>query len=148
MTVAAVILWLCCIFELITADKVVYLFGRISPGLSLFLSILLRAVPRIGVRAGQIEISREGIGRGIRQGNLWQRARNLCALISILLTWTMEDFVESASSMKSRGSALKGRTAYSIYRFAEQGQKSGDRIFLVPDSSADGSSVRSDIDLL
>lgn len=117
VTVAAVILWLCCIFELITADKVVYLFGRISPGLSLFLSILLRAVPRIGVRAGQIEISREGIGRGIRQGNLWQRARNLCALISILLTWTMEDFVESASSMKSRGSALKGRTAYSIYRF-------------------------------
>lgn len=117
MTAAAVIVWFSCIFRLITADKVVYLFGRISPKLSLFLSILLRTVPRIGVRAGRIERSREGIGRGICQGNLFQRFRNLCALISILITWTMEDFVESAVSMKSRGYSLKGRTAFSIYRF-------------------------------
>ena len=117
ITAAAVIIWCCCIFRLITADKVVYLFGRISPKLSLFLSILLRTVPGIKVRAGRIEISRQGIGRGIRQGNLWKRFRHLMALISILITWTMEDFVESSNSMKSRGYSLRGRTAFSIYRF-------------------------------
>lgn len=117
MTVVTVVIWFCCIFKLITADKVVYLFGRISPRLSLFLSILLRTIPRIGVRAKRIEISREGIGRGIRQGNLWQRFRHLLALISILITWTLEDFVESSNSMKSRGYSLRGRTAFSIYRF-------------------------------
>lgn len=117
MTIATVVFWCCCIFKLITADKVVYLFGRISPRLSLFLSILLRSIPRIGVRAKQIEFSREGIGRGIRQGNLWQRFRHLLALISILITWTLEDFVESSNSMKSRGYSLRGRTAFSIYRF-------------------------------
>ena len=117
MTVATVIIWLCCVFKLITADKVVYLFGRISPKLSLFLSILLRTVPRIKVRAKRIEISREGIGRGIRQGNIWERIRNFFALISILITWTIEDFVESSNSMKSRGYSLRGRTAFSIYRF-------------------------------
>lgn len=117
MRAVTVILWFSCIFRLITADKVVYLFGRISPKLSLFLSILLRTVPRIGVRAKRIEKSREGIGRGICQGNLFQRFFNLCALISILITWTLEDFVESAISMKSRGYSLKGRTAFSIYRF-------------------------------
>ena len=117
MTVTTVIIWFCCIFKLVTADKVVYLFGRISPRLSLFLSILLRTIPRIGVRAKRIEISREGIGRGIRQGNLWQRFLHLLALISILITWTLEDFVESSNSMKSRGYSLRGRTAFSIYRF-------------------------------
>lgn len=115
--VITVIIWFCCIFQLITADKIVYLFGRISPRLSLFLSILLRTIPRIGTRARYIEQSRMAIGRGIRQGNIFQRIRNFWALISILLTWTLEGFVESANSMKSRGYLLKGRTAFSIYRF-------------------------------
>ena len=117
MSVATVIIWLCCIFKLITADKIVYLFGRISPKLSLFLSILLRTIPRVKVRAKRIEISREGIGRGIRQGNLWRRFLHLLSLLSILITWTLEDFVESSNSMKSRGYSLRGRTVFSIYRF-------------------------------
>lgn len=117
ITVITVIIWFVCIFTLITSDKIVYLFGRISPKLSLFLSILLRTIPRIKVRAKRIEISREGIGRGIRQGNLWEKFLHLLSLISILITWTLEDFVESSNSMKSRGYSLKGRTAFSIYRF-------------------------------
>ena len=114
---ATVCIWFCCIFMLITADKIVYLFGRISPKLSLFLSILLRTVPRIKTRAKRIEISREGIGKGIVQGNLWHKFLHLISLLSILITWTLEDFVESSNSMKSRGYSLRGRTAFSIYRF-------------------------------
>lgn len=117
LTVSAVIMWFFCIFILITADKIVYLFGKISPRLSLFLSILLRTVPRVKTRAMRIEISREGIGRGIRQGNLWEKFLHLLSLLSILITWTLEDFVESSNSMKSRGYSLRGRTAFSIYRF-------------------------------
>ena len=117
MIFATVCIWFYCVFMLITADKIVYLFGRISPKLSLFLSILLRTVPRVKVRAKRIEISREGIGKGIVQGNLWQKFLHLLSLISILITWTMEDFVESSNSMKSRGYSLRGRTAFSIYRF-------------------------------
>ena len=69
------------------------------------------------MRAKRIEISREGIGRGILQGNLWEKFLHLLSLISILVTWTLEDFVESSNSMKSRGYSLKGRTSFSIYRF-------------------------------
>ena len=114
---ATVCMWCCCVFMLITADKIVYLFGRISPKLSLFISILLRTVPRVKVRVKRIEISREGIGKGVVQGNLWQKFLHLLSLLSILITWTMEDFVESSNSMKSRGYSLRGRTAFSIYRF-------------------------------
>ena len=116
-TAAAVVMLCSCLFAVVSTDKVIYLFGRISPKLSLFLAVLLRFVPRVGVRAGRIERSREGIGKGCLQGNAWQKLMHSCSFLSILITWTLEDFVESAASMKCRGYSLRGRTAFSIYRF-------------------------------
>lgn len=126
VTAAAVIMFFSCVFAVVSSDKVVYLFGRISPRLSLFLSIILRSVPRIKERARKIEISREGIGKGVRQGNIFQRFLHGLSLVSIVITWTLEDFVDSGISMKSRGYSLKGRTAFSIYRFDNR-----DRSFVV-----------------
>lgn len=117
VTAATVVMIFSCIFTVVSSDKVVYLLGRISPRLSLFLSILLRAVPRVKQRGRRIELARKGIGKGCGQGNLWQRVLHTCSFLSILITWTLEDFVESAASMKCRGYSLKGRTAFSIYRF-------------------------------
>ena len=43
---ATLCMWLEAIFRVVTSDKVVYLFGRVSPRLSLFLTILLRFIPQ------------------------------------------------------------------------------------------------------
>ena len=115
--IAVVIMIFSCIFAVVSADKVVYLFGRISPRLSLYLSILLRFVPRVKQRGRRIELSRRGIGKGCFQGNPWQCLMHICSFLSILITWTIEDFIDSAASMKCRGYSLRGRTAFSIYRF-------------------------------
>lgn len=115
--IATVIMLCSCMFVIVSADKIVYLFGRISPKLSLFLSVIFRTVPRIKVRGMKVELARQGIGCGIRQGNSIQRLLHLMSWISIVITWTLEDFVESAASMQCRGYSLKGRTAFSIYRF-------------------------------
>ena len=40
--------------------------------------------------------------------------------MSIMITWALENAIETADSMKSRGYGLKGRTAFSIYRFDER----------------------------
>ena len=124
--IASVVLWACCVFAVFTSDKIVYLFGKVSPRLSLFLSILLRSVPRIIGMGRKINISQQGIGRGINQGNIFQRIRNFFRLLSILITWTMESLVTSSDSMKSRGYTLRGRTAFSIYRFDNR-----DRAFVI-----------------
>ena len=50
LTVSGAMIWFSCIYSVFTSDKVVYLFGKASPKLSLFLSILLRMVPRINTR--------------------------------------------------------------------------------------------------
>ena len=126
VTAATVLMIFSCVFAVVSADKLVYLFGRISPRASLFLSVLLRFVPRVGQRAAKIEISRRGIGRGCAQGGLWRRLVHSLSFLSILITWTIGDFVESAASMKCRGYSLKGRTAFSIYRFDNR-----DRCFVI-----------------
>lgn len=117
ITIAVVLMWLSCVHAVISSDKVVYLFGRISPKLSLFLSILLRMVPRIKEKAKKIHTAQKCIGKGIGQGNPFRRACNLFRIISIVIAWTMENFIETSESMRSRGYTLKKRTAFSIYRF-------------------------------
>mgnify|MGYP003377785743 CR=1 FL=1 len=46
-----------------------------------------------------------------------QRLRNGITILSIMVTWSLENAIETADSMKSRGYGLPGRTAFSIYRF-------------------------------
>ena len=118
VSAAAVVMLVSCLFVIFSADKVVYLFGRISPKLSLFLSIILRCLPRLAKQAGRVDGARAGVGRGRRQGALWEtRSKLPCRMVSVLIPWLRESIVESAQSMKSRGYSLKGRTAFSIYRF-------------------------------
>ena len=114
---AGVMIWFSCVHSVFTTDKVVYLFGKVSPRLSLFLTILLRMVPRIKKEAKQINMAQRGIGRGVNQGNVFQRLRNCVRIFSMLITWTIESLTVSSESMRSRGSSLRGRKAFSIYRF-------------------------------
>ena len=41
-------------------------------------------------------------------------------MLSVLITWALENAMETADSMKSRGYGLPGRTAFSIYRWEER----------------------------
>ena len=115
--VAGVLIWFSCVHSVFTTDKVIYLFGKISPRLSLFLAILLRMIPQIKMEARKINTAQQGIGRGANQGNLWQRTGNCIRIFSILITWTIDSLTTASESMRSRGSSLRGRKAFSIYRF-------------------------------
>lgn len=119
-------MWLEAIFRVVTSDKVVYLFGRVSPRLSLFLTILLRFIPRVGREARKINLAQKGIGRGSNQGNVVQRFINCLRIFSMLITWMISALALESDSMRSQGSLLRGRTAFSIYRFDNR-----DRAFVI-----------------
>ena len=70
---ACVCMWCSCLFRVVSSDKVVYLFGRVSPRLALFLTILLRLIPRLNREAGRIDLAQKGIGRGSDQGTVCER---------------------------------------------------------------------------
>lgn len=124
--VMGVIIWFSCVFSVFTTDKVVYLFGRVSPRLSLFLAVLLRMVPRIRTEARRINMAQKGIGKGTNQGNVFVRIFNGARIFSMLISWTIQSVGTASDSMKSRGSTMRGRTAFSIYRFDNR-----DRTYLI-----------------
>ncbi|MDR3296465.1 MAG: energy-coupling factor transporter transmembrane protein EcfT [Clostridiales Family XIII bacterium] len=113
---AAVICWFSCYNAVMTSDKFVYLFGRVIPALSLILSMVLRFVPRFRAQIRQIAKAQKSIGRDASSGGILTRARRGVTIFSILVTWALENAVETADSMRGRGYGLPGRSAFSIYR--------------------------------
>ena len=46
-------------------------------------------------------------------------------VISIMITWALENSIDTADSMRSRGYGLPGRTAFSIYRWNKRDSFAG-----------------------
>lgn len=114
---SSVVLWFSVFNSVITSDKLIYLFGRIIPSLSLVISMALRFVPNFTTQFKNVRNAQRCIGRDISDGSVVNRIKNGIRIISIMISWSMENAIETADSMKSRGFGLKGRTAYSIYKF-------------------------------
>jgi len=112
-----VITWFSCFNAVMTSDKFVYLFGRVIPALSLILSMALRFVPRFNAQIKIISNAQKCIDRDVSSGSILRRIRHGIRILSILVTWALENAIETADSMKSRGYGLPGRTAFSIFRF-------------------------------
>ena len=117
---SAVVLWFVCVTEVITSDKVVYLFGRVIPALSLVLSMALRFIPKFKAQMQTVSEAQACIGRDTKNGSVFQRVGNAVKIFSIMVTWSLENAIETADSMRARGYGLPGRTAFSIYRFDDR----------------------------
>ena len=115
-----VLLWFRCYTQVMTSDKFVYLFGRVIPALSLILSMTLRFVPRFTAQFRIVKEAQLCVGRNSAEGSVWKRLRVMVKIFSIMITWSLENAIETADSMKSRGYGLKGRTAFSIYRWTDR----------------------------
>jgi energy-coupling factor transport system permease protein len=113
----SVISWFSCYNVVMTSDKFVYLFGRVIPAMSLILSMTLRFVPKFTAQIKVVSNAQKCVGRDMSNGGVLRRAKNGLTILSIMVTWALENAIETADSMKSRGYGLPGRTAFSIYRF-------------------------------
>ena len=116
----SVICWFSCYNKIMTSDKFIYLFGKIIPALSLILSMVLRFVPKFKAQLEAVSNAQKCIGRDVSNGNILQRIKHGLRILSIMVTWMLENSIETADSMKSRGYGLSGRTAFSIFTFGER----------------------------
>lgn len=115
----AELLWFSCVTAVLTTDKFVYLFGRIAPALGLVLSMTVRFVPRFAARFREARAARRCLAPAGQEG-LIARLRELAAVLSAMVSWSMENAMDTADSMKSRGWGLPGRTAYTVYRLTDR----------------------------
>ncbi|MDR2957182.1 MAG: energy-coupling factor transporter transmembrane protein EcfT [Coriobacteriales bacterium] len=115
--IGSVILWFTCYNAIMTSDKFIYLFGRLVPAMSLIIAMALRLIPRYQAQVQRIVAARRGIGFDVSTGGYLTRVRNGGEVLSVMVTWALENGIETGDSMLARGYGLPGRTAYSNYRF-------------------------------
>lgn len=113
----SVIGWFSCYNELMTSDKHLYLFGRVWPVLSLLLSMTLRFVPLFVAQLKTVADAQKCMGQNAAEGNVFQRARRGLRILSAVVTWSFENAIDTADSMKARGYGLSGRTSFSVFTF-------------------------------
>lgn len=102
----AVLVWCLCFHRVMTGDKLVHLFGSLSPTLALFLSMVFRLFPRL--KQGFTAVAQN------------RRGKNPFGTLSVFVTWALEDTAETASALKARGYGTGERTSYSPYRWSRR----------------------------
>jgi energy-coupling factor transport system permease protein len=99
---SAVVLWFSCYSTVIDSEKFLYLSGGISPAVALLVSLTLEQASQMRRKAIQINDAQIGL-YGDERKKFKQRLRLAMLKISVLLSWSMEDSLQTADSMHSRG---------------------------------------------
>ncbi len=126
ITVVSVIQWFFCCNEVVTEDKFMHIFGRILPKGALVVSMILRFVPLYRRRYKEISQARKCMGLNGTDSFIC-KMKNTFKNIGILVSWSFENAIETADSMKARGYGLKGRTYYSRFQW-----HTSDTLALIP----------------
>ena len=113
--IVAVMLWFGSYHDAMTSDKFLYLFGKVSPALALTISITMRLIPRFKYQLQVIAQAQKTIGMDYTVGSLWHRVKSIMRILSILVTWALENSIDTADSMKARGYGLENRSTFSLF---------------------------------
>lgn len=114
--IVSALYWLRGMTKVLSSDKVMYLFGRISPKLALLISMSLRYVELFKQRWRRIQESQKALGL-YDDGNLIDAVKGRARVLSILITWALENGIITAECMEARGYGSRRRSSYSAYRF-------------------------------
>ena len=74
----------------------------------------LRFVPRFTAQLKVIRSGQKTMGRDVSEGSLFARIATGVNMLSILVTWALENAIETLIPCEGRGYGLKGRTAFSF----------------------------------
>lgn len=122
--VTASLYWLRSFGKAMTSDKLLYLFGRLSPKISLILSMAIRYVELFRARWRKIQQAQRALGL-YDDGNLIDALKGRMRVLSVLITWALENGIITAESMDARGYGCGRRTSFALYKI-----RIGDVVFI------------------
>ncbi|MBQ3816929.1 MAG: hypothetical protein II802_01505, partial [Clostridia bacterium] len=112
----AVLLWFKVFNLTFNDDKLLFLLGKLSPKISLLVSSALRFLPLFKRQAEKLSATQKAMG--LFAENTWtDKLRSAMRVYSALITWALENAIDTGSSMKARGYGLKGRSNFSNFTF-------------------------------
>ena len=112
-----IFIWFTVYNTIITSEKFLFIFSRILPSAALLITMTQRMVPMFARRAETISSAQKTLLSDMSQGSLSARFKSGLRTISVLMSWSMEDGLDTADSMKARGYGVTRRSFFSLYRF-------------------------------
>ncbi len=119
LTVVAVLYWFRSFSQIMTSDKLLYLFGALSPKHALTLSMALRYVPLFGTQIKKVHASQKALGL-YKDDNIVDSFRGGMRIFSVMITWALENGIVTADSMTARGYGMGKRSSFSLFRFKSE----------------------------
>ena len=116
VAIVGTLLWCKSFSRIMTSDKLLYLFGRVLPKLSLVLSMALRFIPMFLRRMRQVRAVQKTTGMYSGRG-IVDKFRYSGRVFLSMIGWSLESSIETAASMKARGYGTGRRTNFSLFRF-------------------------------
>ena len=117
--ILTVMTWFRAFTAVMTSDKLLYIFGSLSPKLALMLSMALRYVPLFTQQVQCVSQSQKALGL-YKEDNILDRMRGGMRIFSVMVTWTLENGIITADSMTARGYGMGKRSRFSIFRWTRQ----------------------------
>lgn len=112
----AVFLWFQVASVLLDGEKIRYLTGRLFPSIGLLVTMVFRMLPLLRRRYREICEAQDGLGFREEPG-LFQKIRRTGRKMSTLISWSLEESVETSVSMECRGYGTGRRTNFHLFRF-------------------------------
>lgn len=100
----------------LNGNKFLFIFSKILPRTAFLMMLAIRFVPLLKERFDEIQMVQHVRGISIRTGSLLSRARSGMLYIQVLLSWSLEEAIQTADSMKSRGYGTGRKTSYIPYK--------------------------------
>lgn len=115
LMILGMMFWLKAMSSIMTSDKLIFVFGRVAPVLGLVVSMIFRFIPLLKNRFSEIKAGQLALGRGAEKG-LMTKVRIYIKEVSTLISWSLEQSIESADSMAARGYGLKNRSSFHLFK--------------------------------
>ncbi|MCR5837345.1 MAG: energy-coupling factor transporter transmembrane protein EcfT [Lachnospiraceae bacterium] len=126
MMMLATISWFYVAGSMIDTEKFLYLTGRLLPTIALIISMTIGMIPKLIKKYKEVSDAQAGIGRNSGDMSVMRRIQFMLKKLSIVISWTLEDSVNTTVSMESRGYGTGKRTNAHLFKFIRN-----DRIMLV-----------------
>lgn len=105
---------------ILNGNKFLYIFSKILPRTAFLMMLSIRFVPLLKSRFDEISAVQRVRGMSLSVGGLRERAKNGMNLIQILLTWSLEEAIQTADSMKARGYGVGKKSSYIPYKMEKR----------------------------
>lgn len=117
--IVSVLYWFRTFSQIMTSDKLLYVFGALSPKLALILSMALRYVPLFGSQYKKVKQTQKALGL-YKEDNIVDSFRGGLRVFSVMITWALENGIVTADSMTARGYGVGRRSRFSIFKFRKE----------------------------